>query len=86
VASIVERAPVVGMLVRLDEVRGARDPQQLAREAGLVVVDRDAQRLHRLEDFDLEGPDLDLGRLAPSAARAVEGVLLAIDHQRHPAV
>jgi hypothetical protein len=55
-------------LVAFGEVRGARDPEQARGDPGLVVVEGDAQALHRLEDLEREGADLDLAALEAGAA------------------
>ena len=73
-------------LVALGEARGPRDPEQVGREPGLVVGQADPQALHRLEDLDREGADLDLAPFRGRAAGAVEGVLLAVVHDREAAV
>ena len=73
-------------LEALLDVGGASDPAQLGGDAGLVVVDGDAQALHRLEDLELPRADLEVGRLLGRAARSVEGVLLAVARDREAAV
>src|SRR5262245_13430552 len=78
--------PAPPRLAPLLDVRRARDPLEVAGDAGLVLGDHDAQPLHRLLDVDAERAHLHLRRLARDAARGVEGVLLAVAHDREAAV
>ena len=55
--------------MRLGEVRRSRNPQELAREARLVVVDRDAERLHGLDDLDAERAHLEFRGLRSGSGR-----------------
>src|SRR5262249_34744297 len=73
-------------LEALLDVRRARDPAQIGADAGLVVVDGDAQAPHRLEDLELPRADLEIGGLPGRAPRGVECVLLAVAGDREAAV
>src|SRR5262245_52841823 len=78
-------AALAGLAPLLD-VRGARDPLEVARDARLVLGHHHAQSLHRLEDVDAERAHLDLAGLTRCAPRGMEGVLLAVAHDREAAV
>ena len=76
----------LGGLAALLHARGARGKGQVAGDAGLVVVERDARHAHRLHDLDPERPAARVGWIGGRAARAVEGVLLAAAHDAEAAV
>ena len=61
-----------GRLTTLLHTRGARGEGEVGGDAGLVVVEGDADRAHRLEHVDRERADLQIGRLERRAPRPVE--------------
>src|SRR4029450_5957315 len=65
---------------------GAGGEGEVAGDAGLVVVDDQPGAAHGLEDLELEGADGELGGLLGHAPGGVEGVLLAVPHDREGAV
>jgi hypothetical protein len=77
---------VVGHLPALFDAGGAGGEGQFGGDTRRVVVDRDADAAHGLQDLDRERTDQQVRRLEGRPARRVKGVLLTVAHDAEAAV
>ena len=68
--------------VVLEQRAGALAPAQVARDAGLVGLDDDAQCSQWLGDLEAQRADREVGRVERREARRVERVLHAVERDR----
>ena len=77
---------VVPYLATLLDACGAGGEREVGRDAGVVVVDGNADAAHRFEHLDLERADAEVGGLQWRASRRVERVLFTVAHDAEAAV